>query len=65
VSKTYNVPYEVTFEKLQIGDLFTTATGKWIVYDKGTTTLLAIKSGESEYHVLPTIFHNYEFTLCC
>ena len=36
-------PYDKSFDEVKIGDTFTTATGEWFVYDKGTKTLQAFK----------------------
>ena len=62
--------YSKSFEELKINDIFTTATGDWKVYDRGTHTLLAYKVSypiydqpgnclDIEYNL--EIFFNYEF----
>lgn len=55
--------YDKTFEELNIGDSFETATGLWIVFDKGVETLIAYRQDENKLpqdaeHI---IFYNYEF----
>lgn len=58
--------YNKSFKDLNIGDNFTTATGNWIVYDKGIKTLLAAKlplNDRLDIHEQLDIFFIYDFPL--
>ena len=66
VFKTYPIPNKVTFDELQIGDIFTTDVGQWRVFDKGSATLVAdkvINGNPLEHDNELIVFFDYEFEL--